>query len=112
MAEAGFYHVGTEKEPDLVRCYWCRRELDGWEPTDDPLEEHRRRPCAFIDLGKSCDQITIEDMLKLEGARGRYLAEKLTERRMTQCQDNADATRARVEAKGSKAKAKAKRRKR
>ena len=22
MAEAGFYLVGTEKEPDLARCYW------------------------------------------------------------------------------------------
>jgi len=74
MAEAGFYHVGTEKEPDLVRCYWCRRELDGWEPTDDPLEEHRRRPCPFINLSKSCDEITIDDMLKLESARGHCLA--------------------------------------
>ena len=43
MAAAGFYYVGTDAEPDLVRCYFCRRELDGWEPTDDPWAEHKRR---------------------------------------------------------------------
>ena len=36
MAEAGFYHTPTDCEPDLVRCFVCGKELDGWEPTDDP----------------------------------------------------------------------------
>ena len=40
MAEAGFYCCGGENEPDLVRCYFCRKELDGWEPEDDPWTEH------------------------------------------------------------------------
>ena len=36
MAEAGFYHTPSDNEPDLVTCYVCYKELDGWEPTDDP----------------------------------------------------------------------------
>ena len=43
MAAAGFYFCGTDAEPDLVRCYYCRRELDGWEEEDDPWQEHSRR---------------------------------------------------------------------
>ena len=27
MAEAGFYCCGGQREPDLVRCYFCRKEL-------------------------------------------------------------------------------------
>ena len=27
MAEAGFYFCGGDNEPDLVRCYFCRKEL-------------------------------------------------------------------------------------
>ena len=36
MAEAGFYHTPSSNEPDLVTCYVCYKEMDGWEPTDDP----------------------------------------------------------------------------
>jgi hypothetical protein len=48
MAEAGFYLVASAAEPDLVRCYYCRRELDGWDPEDVPWKEHQRRDCPFI----------------------------------------------------------------
>ena len=27
MAESGFYFCGGDNEPDLVRCYYCRKEL-------------------------------------------------------------------------------------
>lgn len=37
MAKAGFYHTPTEASPDLVQCYCCHKELDGWEPSDDPM---------------------------------------------------------------------------
>ena len=36
MADAGFYHCPTDREPDVVRCYVCFKELEGWEPQDDP----------------------------------------------------------------------------
>ncbi len=94
MADAGFYFIGTAREPDLVRCYWCRKELDGWEPTDDPMEEHRRRDqCPFIKLGKPCSKLTVEDMLKLETARGHCLTVKLMEKRKEPLKDMTDQVR-------------------
>ena len=36
MAEAGFFHILHDNEPDLVCCYVCLKELDGWEPDDSP----------------------------------------------------------------------------
>ena len=36
LAEAGFYHCPTDNEPDVVKCYVCLKELDGWAPEDDP----------------------------------------------------------------------------
>jgi len=35
MAAAGFYVVGDD-EPDLVECFICGKQLNGWEPHDDP----------------------------------------------------------------------------
>lgn len=36
LAEAGFYSCATANEPDAVQCFMCFKELDGWEPDDDP----------------------------------------------------------------------------
>ena len=36
MAQAGFYHCPTDNEPDVAICFVCQKELDGWEPEDDP----------------------------------------------------------------------------
>lgn len=36
MAAAGFYFVGNQDEPDLVECFICGKQLDGWESHDDP----------------------------------------------------------------------------
>merc|ERR1719228_2106034 len=65
MAEAGFYACGADNEPDLVRCYFCRKELDGWEPEDDPWKEHvshARGKCAYINLGKKPAMLTVLDV--------------------------------------------------
>lgn len=36
MAEAGFFKIESNTEPDLVQCFICQKQLDGWEPKDDP----------------------------------------------------------------------------
>ena len=36
MAESGFFSCATDTAPDLVQCYVCLKELEGWEPTDNP----------------------------------------------------------------------------
>lgn len=36
MAAAGFFAIGKNEEPDLVECFICSKQLDGWDPDDDP----------------------------------------------------------------------------
>ena len=50
MAEAGLYSVGNVNEPLLVRCYYCRKEHDGWEVMDVPWDVHEEssEDCPFI----------------------------------------------------------------
>lgn len=36
MADAGFYCIGNNDEPDLVECFICGKQLNGWEREDDP----------------------------------------------------------------------------
>uniref|UniRef100_L7LZH2 Putative baculoviral iap repeat-containing protein 5 n=1 Tax=Rhipicephalus pulchellus TaxID=72859 RepID=L7LZH2_RHIPC len=80
MAAAGFYHCPTENEPDLARCYVCFKELDGWEPSDDPAKEHSRSVnCAFLRLGKKSEDMTVLDILGLEKARAKNRASKFNE---------------------------------
>ena len=74
--------VGSSTEPDLVRCYYCGREIEGWEPEDDPWEEHSRRsgdPCPFIVKGKKARELTVKDGLELEAERACYALKKKTE---------------------------------
>ncbi|KAJ6032028.1 hypothetical protein N7540_002760 [Penicillium herquei] len=55
MAEAGWYFCPTEDSNDLASCAYCKLSLDGWEPKDDPYEEHHRRSpgCSFFIYGQA-----------------------------------------------------------
>ncbi|XP_050436540.1 baculoviral IAP repeat-containing protein 5.2-B [Adelges cooleyi] len=70
MAEAGFYCPQSDF-PGTVRCFSCFIELDGWEPTDKPWEEHKKRaltldpPCKFVELGKKEADLLVEDFLDI-----------------------------------------------
>ncbi|XP_072254430.1 baculoviral IAP repeat-containing protein 5.1-like [Pyxicephalus adspersus] len=68
MAKAGFIHCPTENEPDVACCFFCLKELEGWEPDDDPRTEHSKRSttCGFLSLTKGTDELTMEEMLRLE----------------------------------------------
>jgi len=47
----------------------CRKELDGWEPHENPWEEHAKRNCPFIKKGKKSRDLTVEDYFELEAER-------------------------------------------
>lgn len=66
LAAAGFYHVPADNCPDRVRCFFCHNELDGWNPDDEPLAEHRRYfpECGFLALEKQFEEMTVEEALK------------------------------------------------
>ncbi|KAM4700119.1 baculoviral IAP repeat-containing protein 5.1-like [Discoglossus pictus] len=68
MAKAGFVHRPSENEPDVVCCFFCLKELEGWEPEDDPWTEHAARSanCGFLNLTKSVLDLTLEEFLRLE----------------------------------------------
>ncbi|KAG8528216.1 uncharacterized protein KY384_007133 [Bacidia gigantensis] len=40
LAQAGFYYQPSSSNPDNVTCYLCETNIDQWEATDDPLDEH------------------------------------------------------------------------
>ncbi|KAF2480031.1 hypothetical protein BDY17DRAFT_327018 [Neohortaea acidophila] len=56
MVEAGWCmdlaSPSEDEGADGVTCFYCDLSLDGWEPKDDPMAEHRRRrpECPFLAL--------------------------------------------------------------
>jgi len=99
MAEAGFYHCPTSEIPDGVRCFSCLKELDAWEPEDDPWKEHRKhtvekgRDCEFMKLGKPQSELTVEEFLKIVKGRHICLIKMLTERNISDYEEAADKVR-------------------
>ncbi|XP_017798737.1 PREDICTED: baculoviral IAP repeat-containing protein 5 [Habropoda laboriosa] len=68
MAAAGFFAVGGREEPDLAECFICSKELDGWDPDDDPWKEHAKHQpeCPFVKLGKPDEALwTVHDLFDL-----------------------------------------------
>ncbi|EXJ87887.1 hypothetical protein A1O1_04814 [Capronia coronata CBS 617.96] len=50
MVEAGWHYAPTPESDDFVSCVYCKLSLDGWEPKDNPFDEHYRRSpeCPFF----------------------------------------------------------------
>ncbi|XP_023221678.1 baculoviral IAP repeat-containing protein 5-like [Centruroides sculpturatus] len=92
MAEAGFYHCPTDDEPDLVRCYVCFKELDGWEANDDPWKEHESHSsnCLFVKIHQKEAELTIENFLKLECERHINKLKKLAELRIKEFREQGE----------------------
>uniref|UniRef100_A0A3B1ING2 Baculoviral IAP repeat containing 5b n=1 Tax=Astyanax mexicanus TaxID=7994 RepID=A0A3B1ING2_ASTMX len=77
MAKAGFVHCPSENEPDVVCCFYCLKELEGWEPEDVPSEHARRSPdCAFLQM-KTWKELTAIEFFHLEHGRIRNYIRKM-----------------------------------
>jgi hypothetical protein len=52
MVDAGWTCDLSPETEDGATCFYCNLSLDGWEPKDDPLDEHKRRSpdCPFFRL--------------------------------------------------------------
>ncbi|MDI1487484.1 MAG: hypothetical protein OHK93_006754 [Ramalina farinacea] len=50
MIEAGWHYCPNPESDDFARCSYCSLSLDGWEPKDNPFQEHQRRSpdCIFF----------------------------------------------------------------
>ncbi|RDL33796.1 uncharacterized protein BP5553_08164 [Venustampulla echinocandica] len=52
MVDAGWKYTPTAESDDMATCTYCELGLDGWEPSDKPLDEHFNRSpeCPFFQL--------------------------------------------------------------
>ncbi|CAG5122396.1 unnamed protein product [Candidula unifasciata] len=67
LAHAGFYFSPGPESLDNVCCLFCQKELDGWEPDDDPLKEHKKHSatCPFLSLKKPVEKLTLVEFVRL-----------------------------------------------
>ncbi|KAI0484848.1 hypothetical protein GGR56DRAFT_46819 [Xylariaceae sp. FL0804] len=52
LVDAGWKYTPTMDGEDMATCAYCQLALDGWEPKDNPMDEHYRRSpdCQFFIL--------------------------------------------------------------
>ncbi|KAF2973562.1 hypothetical protein GQX73_g118 [Xylaria multiplex] len=52
LVDAGWKYTPTIDSDDMATCTYCQLALDGWEPKDNPMDEHYRRSpeCPFFGL--------------------------------------------------------------
>ncbi|KAI1133215.1 hypothetical protein F5Y10DRAFT_131483 [Nemania abortiva] len=52
LVDAGWKYTPTIDSDDMATCTYCQLALDGWEPKDNPMDEHYRRSpdCPFFVL--------------------------------------------------------------
>ncbi|KAM0810047.1 putative BIR-domain-containing protein [Seiridium cardinale] len=52
MVDAGWKYTPTLDSDDMATCTYCQLALDGWEPSDKPMNEHYKRSpeCPFFIL--------------------------------------------------------------
>ncbi|KAI9658087.1 MAG: hypothetical protein M1821_002747 [Bathelium mastoideum] len=83
MVDAGWCYDPTPDADDAVTCFYCGLALDGWEPKDDPLEEHRRRSpsCYFFNQPHPSTTTTLKAS---QGKKGRASRSSKTSRLSTQ----------------------------
>ncbi|NXV47999.1 BIRC5 protein, partial [Uria aalge] len=99
MAAAGFLHCPSENSPDVAQCFFCLKELEGWEPDDDPLKEHKKHSahCALLSLQKVPTNLTLQEFLKLDRERMKNVLKKEIAQKVTKVEDVAKSVRREIE---------------
>ncbi|NXL37431.1 BIRC5 protein, partial [Glaucidium brasilianum] len=99
MAAAGFVHCPSENGPDVAQCFFCFKELEGWEPDDDPLEEHKKHSagCAFLSLQKDPTNMSLQEFLKLDKERMKNVIKKEISQKVIEVKDAAKSVRREIE---------------
>lgn len=70
LARAGFYHTPEEESPDETICVVCLKQMEGWEPDDDPWALHNNPSCALMKLNKPNEaDWTAKDYLTMDTER-------------------------------------------
>ncbi|KAI1379486.1 hypothetical protein F4677DRAFT_409343 [Hypoxylon crocopeplum] len=71
LVEAGWKYTPTAESDDMATCTYCSLALDGWEPKDNPLDEHYKRSpdCQFFALLDRYKKGTTKKKGRGKGAR-------------------------------------------
>ncbi|XP_040292309.1 baculoviral IAP repeat-containing protein 5 [Bufo bufo] len=95
MAAAGFIHCPGGNSPDVAQCFFCLKELEGWEPEDDPMQEHKKHSpaCPFISLKKKAEELTLNEFLKLDKERVKIKMNKMMNQHIEKFQTTAQTVR-------------------
>ncbi|CAJ0967349.1 unnamed protein product [Ranitomeya imitator] len=99
MAAAGFIHRPSGNSPDVAQCFFCLKELEGWEPEDDPMQEHQKHAptCPFISLKKTAEELTLIEFLKLDKERVKIKTQKVMNQHIEKFQKVAQTVRGSLE---------------
>ncbi|KAK4569471.1 hypothetical protein LTR86_003234 [Recurvomyces mirabilis] len=86
MVDAGWTFDRSPETEDGVTCFYCNLSLDGWEPKDDPAQEHRRRSpeCPFFTLCEQYHGTAMPGAKKGGKGKGRSSTASKTSRLSTQ----------------------------
>ncbi|KAM8829720.1 baculoviral IAP repeat-containing protein 5b [Synchiropus picturatus] len=95
MSRVGFIHCPSENEPDITRCFFCLLELEGWEPDDDPWQEHNKRSpdCGFLMNPKNLDQLSVRELFLMEKERLKNYIRKVSRAHLARLRDRVERTR-------------------
>ncbi|XP_049614718.1 baculoviral IAP repeat-containing protein 5a [Syngnathus scovelli] len=98
MAKAGFIHTPSDNSPDVAMCFFCLKELEGWEPDDDPEKEHKSHSpsCHFIALKKNVEDLTVEEILKLQLEKHTFEVKKSCNQAIQKFKETASEKRAEI----------------
>nr|CBN81233.1 Baculoviral IAP repeat-containing protein 5.2-A [Dicentrarchus labrax] len=71
-------------------------KLEGWEPEDDPVKEHKSHApsCQFIALKKKVEELTVEEFFKLQKERHKFIINKSCNEAITKFEEAAKLRRA------------------
>ncbi|TKC40318.1 hypothetical protein EI555_010428 [Monodon monoceros] len=96
----GWLHpLSPENKPDLAQCFFCFKELEGWEPDDYSIEEHKKHSsgCAFLSVKKQFEELTLSEFLKLDKERAKNKIAKETNNKQEEFEETAKKVRCAIE---------------
>ncbi|KAH8592879.1 hypothetical protein B0O99DRAFT_223344 [Bisporella sp. PMI_857] len=94
MVDAGWKYTPTPEYDDMATCAYCNLALDGWEPSDKPLDEHFKRSpeCTFFTLVGNRQQSPVTKKTKAKKDRTSKSSRLSTQSSFTIASDAASIT--------------------
>ncbi|KXJ88209.1 hypothetical protein Micbo1qcDRAFT_197454 [Microdochium bolleyi] len=89
LVEAGWKYTPAPGYEDMATCTYCSLALDGWEPKDNPMNEHYKRSpdCKFFALTEQYQQAAPKKAARGKGARSSKASRLSTQSNATAATD-------------------------